>query len=816
MKRRLLKALKIVLLAMPVLLVAGVLWGWWTIRRSYPQAEGTVAVAGLSGPVEVVRDKWGVPHIFAGDERDLFFAQGYIHAQDRLWQMHFSRIVGSGRLSSLFGAGPLPADRYLRTIGLRRAAERDLAILSPQTRAALQAYSDGVNAFLRANAGRLPIEFTALGKPEPWTPLDSLTWSRTMSLNLSLNSPLELTRLQLGGKLGQEAVDHLVPPYPKEGPFIVPGPGVPGPPAMPPMVGRAAFRSGFAARLAEFVPALGRPDRIWGSNSWVVHGSRTATGKPLLANDTHLGLAMPSVWYENGLHGGRYDTVGYSLAGLPFVVIGQNRRIAWGVTNLNADVQDVYLERLDDPKNPTKALFQGRWEPLRVEREEIPVRGGEPVALEVRSTRHGPLMHGALPQWQGAPPLSLAWASREGSRLLDAMAALSLARDWPEFHRALSMWDTPSLNFVYADVDGNIAYQSTARVPLRAPGHDGRTPVPGWTGRFEWRGIIPYEEMPNALNPAAGYIVTANHKVVPDDYRHVLTNDWPPPDRARRIHELLAADDRVTMDDMRRFQADTLVRWAGRMRPALLAAKPATDAEREAVALVRSWDLRYEADAAGPTIFQAWLRFALPNTFKDEMGEETMNAAAPLVFGQTDMLADLMSRPRDPWFDDRGTKDRVETRDDISTRSLGEAVKWLSETLGDDPAEWRWGRMHTISFAHQPLGMGGAPPLSWIFNSDSYPVGGDGSAVNAIGGNPDDFRAGFGPSQRYIADLSDLGRSIAVNSTGQVALPFHPHRDDQVRLWVAGEYHPVLPGRDAARAQSESVLTLTPGQSPGR
>ncbi len=255
-----------------------------------------------------------------------------------------------------------------------------------------------------------------------------------MSLNLSLNSPLELTRLQIGAKLGQEAVRQLVPPYPREGPFIVPSPGVPGSPvpALPRAAGRAALRPDLVTRLAEFVPALGRPDRIWGSNSWVVHGSRTATGKPLLANDTHLGLAMPSVWYENGLHGGRYDTVGYSLAGLPFVVIGQNRRIAWGVTNLNADVQDVYLERLDDPKNPKKALFQGRWEDLRVEREEIPVRGGEPVALEVRHTRHGPLMHQSLPHWKDAPPLSLAWASREGSRLLDAMAALT----WPRAGRS--------------------------------------------------------------------------------------------------------------------------------------------------------------------------------------------------------------------------------------------------------------------------------------------------------------------------------------------------------------------------------------------
>lgn len=812
MKRRLWKAFKILLLVVAALVVVVLAWGYWKIRQSHPRVEGTVAVPGLSAPVEVVRDRWGVPHLFAQNERDLFFAQGYVHAQDRLWQMHFNRTVGSGRLSTLFGAAPLPADRYLRTIGLRRSAERDLGLLSAETRGFLEAYTAGVNAFLKSHEGKLPIEFTMLGvKPEPWTPVDSLAWSRTMSLNLSLNSALETTRLQLAAKLGPEAVKQLIPPYPAEGPFIVPDTAGGAAPVLLPSIPRTNAQVDFLREIAPFVPAFGRPDRVWGSNSWVVHGSRTATGKPLLGNDTHLGLAMPSVWYEIGLHAGRFDTVGFSLAGLPFVIIGQNRRVAWGITNLNADVQDVYFEKLDDPKNPKKAMYQGRWEDLKVVEEQIPVKGQDkPETLQVRFTRNGPLVHGALPGWKDPRPMSLRWASAEGSRLLEAISTMDRASNWQEFHQALSMWDTPSLNFTYADVDGNIAYQSTARVPVRAPGHDGKTPVEGWSGRFAWQGFIPYEEMPNQLNPASGFIVTANHKVVPDSYPHVLTNDWPPPDRARRINELLAADSSVTVDDMKSFQADTLLRRAGTMRDHLSVVVPANETERAALAAVRSWDLRFDTDEAGPTIYRTWLRFLLPNTFKDEMGEDLMQSAGHLVFMQSDMFAGMMTRPNDPWFDDKGTPAK-ETRDDIVRRSFTEAVAWLSEELGGEPAEWQWGKMHTMSFAHTPLGQGPVPPLNWIFNSKALPVPGEGSTVNANGDDPDQgFKVGFGPSQRFIADLSDLGRSIAVNSTGQTALPFHPHRDDQALMWARGEYHPVLTSRDAARAEAESVLTLTP------
>lgn len=796
LKQGLRKAGKALLIGVPSLLLLLVLLAAWMVRRSWPQESGRITVRGLSAPVEVVRDGWGVPHLYAQDERDLFFAQGWVHAQDRLWQMCFNREIGSGRLAALFGPGALPTDRYLRTLGLRRLAARDLALTSPETRALLEAYAAGVNAFLGAHEGKLPVEFRILGlKPEPWTPVDSLTWTRMMGMNLSLNSPLELARARLVTKLGAERVRQLIPLYPTNGPVIVsPGAGAGAPVPAP------AF--------ATLLPLI--PGASWASNGWVVHGSRTSTGKPILANDTHLGLGMPSVWYEVGLHGGRFDSTGFSFPGLPFVIVGQNRRIAWGITNLNADVQDLYLEKLDDPAKPTKALANGSWEKLARLSESIPVKGGEAVALEILSTRHGPLIHTALPDWQGAPPMALAWAAADGSRLADALAQLGRAGSWAEFRQALSLWDAPSLNFIYADVDGNIGYQATARVPVRAPGHDGLAPVPGWDDRFEWRGMIPFGEMPSALNPAAGLLVTANNRVVGDEYPYALTHDWPPPERARRLSELLAAEPRLTLERAREIQLDTFSALARDLRPYLLAVEPAGELESAALEQVEAWDLRFDPDQAGAAVFAAWVRALRPGIFEDEIGAELAKSVGPLIYGQTDMLTALMARPRDPWFDDRRTP-AVETRDEMVRKAFSEAVQELAGELGDEPGNWSWDRAQTAAFAHVPLGLSGLAPLEWIFNSRTVPAPGWEGTVDLAGADPaKPYRIVFGVAQRFLADLADLDRSLAVNSTGQSSLPFHRHRDDQAALWSDGRYHPVLANREAVDREAEGRLVLAP------
>lgn len=811
MKSRLWKLLRWTAIVVAGLLAALALVFYGLARRAWPEVDGRLAVAGLQAPVEIVRVEPGVPHLYARNAHDLFFAQGYVHAQDRLWQMELNLFVGRGEVAALFGEGGLEIDKVIRTFGLAQAAERDWQALSPATRALLTAYADGVNAFLSTHQGRLPIEFTLLGAtPRKWTAIDSLTWGKLMALNLSLNHAFEILRGHLIAKLGEPVARRLLSPYPASAPVIVPpgvnGYGVPA--------GERAVGSTVAA-----LPAFGRIANwgatAWGSNGWVVAGSRTASGKPLLANDTHLGLQMPSVWYQVGLHGGGYDAVGFSFPGMPFLEIGHNQRIAWGITNLCADVQDLYLEKLDDSKAPRRYEFQGAWRDLLLRREEIAVKGKPNFVLEVRETLHGPIINDAIVELKGSPPVALRWPALTGGRLIDALAALNQAQDWQAFHRALADWDTPSVNFVYADVDGHIAYQSTGRIPVRAAGHQGLLPVPGWDGRSEWQGFIPYEEMPKLVDPAAGFIVTANNKVVSDDYPHYLAYDMADPYRAERLTALLSTAHGLTRDGLRSIQAETLGRPAQAIRPYLLAVPPAGPREAKALDEVRRWNLRYEPESVGAMVYEVWYWYLIGDVLRDELGPDVLKEYRTVGMSQVPSIADLLTRPNDPLFDDRRTP-KVERRDDIVRRSLTRAVAWLTTYHGDDPAKWTYGTIHSVTFVHSPLGASGIAPLEYLFNSATYPARGTAFTVDAaVSDQTKPFGVNFGSSQRMIVDLADLEGSTWVNSTGQNAQVFHRHREDQIPKWEAIEDYPMLFSETTVRAHPEAQLTLVPG-SPGK
>lgn len=802
MKSRLWKYLRRAVLVLVALLVVLGLVFYWLVRRAWPEIDGRLAVPGLSAPVEIVRVEPGVPHIYAKNPHDLFFAQGYVHAQDRLWQMELNRTVGAGQLSALFGEAALPLDKVMYVLGIKRAAEKDWQVLSPETRAILTAYADGVNAYISTHSGRLPIEFTILGvKARPWTPIDSLTWGKLMSLNLSLNHAFEISRTHLIAKLGEPAARRLLAPYPEGSPIIVPNSVPSGAPASAPLAGLAAL-PGFG-RITGTTPA-------WGSNGWVVAGSRTKSGKPLLANDTHLGLQMPSVWYQVGLHGGGYDVTGFSFPGMPMVVIGHNQRIAWGITNLCADVQDLYIEKLDDPKHPKRYQYQNAWRDLTVRRVEIEVKGKPKVSYDVWETQHGPIVNDVITELKGSPPMALRWPALGGTRLIDALVALNRAQDWPSFHRALADWETPSVNFVYADVDGHIAYQSTARTPIRAAGHQGTVPVPGWDGRSEWQGFIPYEEMPKLLDPPSGFIVTANNKVVGDDYPHYIADDMADPYRAQRLTALLSAGTGFTRERLRAIQADTYGLPAEAIRPYLLAVPPAGEREKAALDEVRSWNLRYEPGSVGATVYEAWYWQLLGETLGDELGEDILKEYRIVGMSQVPSIAALLAQANDPLFDDRRTP-AAEHRDDIVRRSLTKAVSWLSERYGNDPKDWTYGRVHSMTFVHAPLGQSGIAPLERLFNSDTYPAPGTAFTVDAaVADVTNPFGVNFGTSQRMIVDLADLEASTWVNSTGQNGQLWNRYREDQIPKWVAVEDYPMSFGEAAVRAKPEATLTLEP------
>jgi penicillin amidase len=801
-----------------LVILAALTWAGWRVRRAWPRTAGEEAVPGLAAPVTVLRDAWGVPQIYAASEHDLFFAQGWVHAQERLWQMEFDRRVSSGRLAELLGPGLVETDRAVRTLGIRRAAERDWRLLDAGSRAILAAYAEGVNAFVAAHRDHLPVEFSIFGvEPAPWTPVDSLAWATMSSYSLSQNASVELMRLRLAARLGEAATARLLPPY--EGPLILPD-GAPAAAAAPrattaselhwPPADLAAGRSpAGAAGEAMLAGLLGARSEVPGSNAWVVHGSRTASGRPLLANDTHLGLGMPSPWFENGLHGGRFEAAGFSFPGVPLVVIGHNARIAWGISNMCGDVEDLYVERRDAGG---RLLGPAGWYAPEATPESIAVRGGRAVSIQVLASRHCPLVEEIEGLPPGSPPLALRWAGLDGNRLLDALAALDQAGGWEDFRRALASWDSPALNFVYADRDGHIGYQAAGRLPLRAPGHTGLEPVPGDTERYDWRGFIPWEAMPHVLDPAAGYVVTANNKVVGENYPYHIAYDYADPYRPARLAADLAAAPRLTLAQARRIQTDTTAPEAADLLPLLAAVRPASERERRALAVTRAWDRRFDPESAGATIYYAWFRELLRASVRDSVGQEFMDDYPAFPLNQTPMLVRLLAAGRRPWFDDRRPAP-AESRDQLLGRSFTAAVDALAARLGDAPEEWRWRLVHVAFLAHQPLGQSGVGPLMWLFNGRPLPLGGEAFSVEANTPSPlpqHPYRVGFGVSQRLLIDLADLDGVLAVNSTGQSGALLAPHAQDQIALWAHGDYRTEPFSRPAVEAAARQRLILRP------
>jgi len=799
--RKLLKVLATVIIVLLVVLLLITSGGYVFVRRSFPKTDGTIQVAGLKSKVEVYRDQHGIPHLYADNLEDLFFAQGYVHAQDRLWQMEFNRRVGNGTLSEVLGETTLSTDRFLRTIGTRRAAEADWAVFDDKTRLILESYAAGVNAFIESHENRLPLEFTILGfKPAPWTPLDSLVWGKMMCWDLGGNWETELLRAELVDKLGEEKVQELLPPYPDEGPFIIP----------PEVKSYAGLGAGILDEYARAEALLDWGGEGVGSNNWVVDGTRTTTGMPLLANDPHLGLSLPSIWYEMGLHGGGFDVVGASFPGAPCIIIGHNQHIAWGVTNVEPDVQDLYIEKIN-PANPHQYEYQGQWEDMDVVQEEIEVKGrDEPLLLKVRLTHHGPIINDVVGSLKDSPDvLAFRWTALEGERLFQSVYMLNQARNWEEFRAALRHWGVPAQNFVYADVEGNIGYQTPGNIPIRANGQ-GLVPVPGWTGEYEWTGYIPFNELPSAYNPPTHFIVTANNKVVPDDYPYFISHEWSAPYRAQRIVHLLTAKDKLSVQDLSQIQADTYSIPGKQLVPYLLALEPQGTLEEQAMEQLRTWDFRNEVDSPGAAIFQVFYLQLVENTFADELGEELFEDYLDRDEFHHIALERLMEQLDSPWFDDVSTSE-VEGRDEIVRRSFKGAIAYLGNRFGDTPSRWAWGQLHTMTFVHDPLGQSGIGPLEMLFNRGPIPAQGSGYTVDAASFDyTEPFAMNFGVSYRQIIDLGDWGNSLFIHTTGQSGHPLHRHYADMMAPWQAVEYHPMHFDKTSIEADKEGVLILTP------
>ncbi len=790
-----------------VLVVGGM--GLYVVRRSFPKTSGTLQVPGLEQEVEIFRDTMGVSHIYASNQNDLFFAQGYVHAQDRFWQMEFSRRVGSGRLSEILGDATLEQDRFIRTVGWHRTAAAELELLNDHELSILNSYSQGVNAYINQQSGKLGLEFTLLGltgvryEPEPWTPLNTLTWGKVMAWDLGGNRSAELTRAHIAARLGSQAVDDLMPPYDESHPTIVSS-------SLSEVTLASIPDSLFTLNTLGTGPGLG-------SNNWVIAGSRTASGKPILADDTHLGIQMPSIWYEVGLHCSPvspecpFNVVGFSFAGVPAVILGHNDRIGWGVTNLGPDVQDLFIERIN-PQDPNQYEYQGRYLDMELIREEIQVAGqDEPEVVIVRKTRHGPIINDILggieEDWSfGWQPLAFSWTALEPGTIWQSVFMINQAQNWDEFRAALDFWDVPSQNFVYADVDGNIGYQTPGRIPIRAAGN-GSIPSPGWTGTHEWLNTIPFESLPSVLNPPSGYIVTANNAVVDEDYPYFISTDWAPGFRARRIAEMIEALESISLEDIPPMHGDPKQLYAVDILPYVLSTQPSDPTHAQLLDLLRDWDGYAWRDSVAAAVFEALRVHLVDRAYGDELGDQLLNRSrSSLMIALKNHLPD----PETSWFDDIYT-DQVETRDEIVLLALEDTVQELSEKLGKDIESWNWGRLHTATFKNQSLGQSGIWLLEWLLNRGPVAVDGSSGTPNATSysfANP--YEVSAVPSQRHILDFQYFEQSLSMHTTGQSGHPFHPHYDDMIDPWRNIEYHPMLWTRGQVEAAVADYLVLTP------
>lgn len=797
-------------------LAAGVLAGagiWAAVRHPLPRVAGTLKLPGLHNAVEVLRDRWGVPHIYAAGNHDLFMALGYVHAQDRLWQMELNRRTGHGRLAEVFGPVALDSDRFMRVLGFSRVAQQEYAQLDDEIRTLIEAYTQGINAFLDDRRHRLPLEFHLLRfRPQPWQAVDVLVWGKIVALYLCGNWGSEILNARIVARLGAERARTLLPRYPDEQPITVPRDS-----SYRPDSGASALQAASAA--AHFLP---HPGAGQGSNAWAVSGARSTTGKPLLANDPHLGLTLPSIWYEAHLEGGDFAVTGATFPGVPGVVIGHNARIAWGITNARTDVQDLYSERFH-PNDPLRYAWRDGWETVEIVREEIRVKGQpRPVIEEVRLTRHGPLITPVV-----APPdsplhtqdmLALRWTALEPGHTSRAIVRLNRAHNWDDFCAALADWCSPPQNFIYADVDGHYGYLLAGRLPIREQG-DGQLPIPGWTGNYEWRGYIPPAALPAAYDPPQGLVINANNRIFDQSYAHhdLIHGEWMNGYRAARIQALLEATALHDRHSFARIQCDQHS-LPGLELARLLAQVPLHDPLAiQARDLLVAWDGELAPASVGATIY-ATFRHHLERCVYADLAELRRAPAGLGLFsvlpgntylGRTlpGILAQITAAQPTP--DAEAWPGAERTWVQVLQACMALTVAELRQRLGHNPHRWQYGRWHRLTLRH---GLGRVPVLAPLFNRGSWPVGGDLDSI-CMGYIPRDTAVGpvsIGPSYRQICDLSNWDASLSVLAGGQSGHPGSRHYADLVALWRAGSYHPLLWSRPQVERFMHNRLTLEP------
>jgi penicillin G amidase len=769
------------------------------LTRTLPNYTQTHTSAHLSQTVEIVRDAYAIPHIFASTEADAAFGLGYAHAQDRMWQMEMSRRIVSGRISEIIGSRGLTIDTWVRTAGLYDLAGASYPHLNEPTRDILDAYALGVNTAIEKNAGELSPEFNLLGLAlEPWTPQDSIAVFKMLSVGLSGNMISELRRVELLSRLSLEQLLQFAPPYPGDDPIRLPKP--------------EDLYPGYAPDAEQTALQLPPGGPVEASNNWVVNGSRTKSGKPLLSNDPHLSFSAPSIWYL--AHTGLADAniVGGTMPGMPLTLAGRTERIAWGLTNTGPDVQDLYLEKVN-PANPNQYQTPDGWAEFETRQEFIKVRFGKDVNITVRSTRHGPVLPDTFSEGPFPPQgyvLALKWtALTPMDRSLDAQTAVPWSADWKAFNEAFRPMNGPMQNIVYADVDGNIGFVAPALVPVRGPNHqtNGLMPAPGWLSENDWQSYIPFENWPRFANPPSGRIATANSKITPVGYTPFITSEWGSPFRTVQIEKRLEEKPLHDVASFQEMHTDNTSLVAQALLPHLMSTPATSEGGLKLLNTLDGWDGVLRAKGPEGLLYSEWAQALGYSLYADELGDlyETYMFIRPAFLISIFSGDTKLSK----WCDNINTSN-VETCDEILTRALDLAAQNLERRYGPDFDKENWGDHHKVIHSHMPFS--NLPILKRYFSIEVTSGGGpftpNQGAYQYSSAKP--FQNRHGAGYRAVYDLSDFAASRYIQTTGQSGNVFSKHYKDMAPLWESGELIPIQSNRDDVREGAIGITNFSP------
>ncbi|MBN1573317.1 MAG: penicillin acylase family protein [Deltaproteobacteria bacterium] len=791
------KWLVFIVLALVVIVFVGA-YGY--LKSTLPEYNGEIKTEMVKGKVEIIRDSYGMPHIYAENERDLSFALGYAMAQDRMFQMDMIRRAIRGKLSEILGESLVPVDKLFITITAAKSVEGMYEEMPEEVKSNLEAFSEGVNYFLDNHKGPLTVEFKLLGyEPEHWVPSDCIAPYYFMAWDLNGSFGKEMLYLAIIEKLGEDEAKLLFPDYVSGAPTIIPK-------------GTASL---------EFLKTMNLAREVLGtegggvSNNWLISGVKSETGMPILANDMHLGLAAPGIWYEAHLVAPDLNVSGVLVPGIPLVVVGANEHVAWGFTNVMADDADYYIEKIN-PENPNQYQYMGKWLDMEVQEKTIAVKGKDDVKFDVKLTRHGPIIDEVNNyEEKEGHSLSMRWTASELNKVPVAMYYFDRAESIDDMEKAVEYFKCPGQNIIYADDQGNVGYWASVGIPIRT-GFDGMLPVPGWDGNHEWGGYVPTKIQPHLRNPSMGWIVTANNKHVGDDYPYVISNYYAVPDRYVRISEMIEEKEKLGVSDFQEMHADFLVVLARDWVPNILiiealSSVKLTETETAALNELKEWDFVATPSSRASTIFHATVNNMIKNTFKNRIGDDFYEEYLKNNYVVLNTLRNEIAKGESVWFDDPATVDKVEGLNDVIVKSFREAVAYLELEMGKNVDDWKWGEIHTVTMYHA---FGKKSKLMGFFmNVGPSPMGGSIATVD-----PQPYRLNspweiyHGASMRYIIDLQDMKKSLRVIPVGISGNFMSPHYDDQFDLWRTVTYRPFVLDREDVDNDARYTLVIGPAE----